>query len=239
MTTKIELEVFITPLSQFHIGTGFGMGRFIDKATIKNKLGAIYIPGSTIKGKAKYFGRQLAKCLGIECCAQDQPCKGNACIMCRSFGSPLHQGKFFFSDATLPDDIMNYITSESEANTAIPLRFLLNTRTGTKIDRRLGTVEEHHLFTTETGMGGISLTAQIYGIGNDFIFSGEGELPLELAFLLNSFKLISHLGGGKSQGFGRVKIEWGQIFMNGHETPFRDNLMEEVEALYDLYRNEC
>jgi CRISPR/Cas system CSM-associated protein Csm3 (group 7 of RAMP superfamily) len=55
MNTKIEFELLITPLSQFHIGTGFGIGRFIDRATIKDKLGAIYIPGSTIKGKAKYF----------------------------------------------------------------------------------------------------------------------------------------------------------------------------------------
>lgn len=237
MTTKIEFEVLITPLSQFHIGTGFGVGRFIDKATIKDKLGAIYIPGSTIKGKAKYFGRQLANCLDIKCCAEEQPCKANPCIVCRSFGSPLQQGKFFFSDATLPEEIMNSIMGESRENPAIALRFALNTRTGTKIDRRFGTVQEDCLFTTETGMRGIPLAAQIYGIGNDFIFSDEGELPLELVFLLNSFKLISHLGGGKSQGFGRVKIEWGKIFMNGHEAPFRDSLIEEVEY-YDLHRNE-
>jgi hypothetical protein len=43
MNTKIEFELLITPLSQFHIGTGFGIGRFIDRATIKDKLGAIYI----------------------------------------------------------------------------------------------------------------------------------------------------------------------------------------------------
>jgi len=237
MNMKIEFKLFITPMSQFHIGTGFGIGKFIDKATIKDKLGAIYIPGSTIKGKAKYFGRQIADSLGLNCCTEEKPCKGNSCIVCRTFGSPLHRGKFFFSDASLPKKFIKSITEESEENPAIPLRFSLNTKTGTKIDRRFGTVQEDYLFTTETGMRGIALVAKIYGIGNDFIFPDGGELPLELVFLLNSLKLITHLGGGESGGLGYVKIEWGKIFINGKETPFSNALIKEVEY-YDLYRSE-
>lgn len=237
MNTKIEVELLITLLSQFHIGTGFGIGKFIDKATTKDKLGAIYIPGSTIKGKAKYFGRQIANSLGLDYCTEEKSCKGNPCIVCRTFGSPLHRGQFFFSDASLPKEIMKSITEGSEENSAIPLRFCLNTKTGTKIDRRFGTVQEDYLFTTETGMRGVSLAAKIYGMGNDFILPDKGELPLEFVFLLSSLNLLTHLGGGQSRGFGCAKIEWRKIFMNGKEIPFSSTLIKEVEY-YDLYRSE-
>ena len=214
MNTKIEFKLLITPLSQFHIGTGFGVGRFIDRATIKDKLGAIYIPGSTIKGKAKYFARQMANSFGINYCAEDNQCKGNPCIVCRTFGSPLHQGKFFFSDAKVPEELIKSLTEENNENPAISLRSFLNIKTGTKIDRRFGTVEEDHLFTTETGMRGITLTAKIYGIGNDFTFLDKEELPLELNLLLGALSLITHLGGDASRGLGYVWIEWGEVFMN-------------------------
>lgn len=217
MTTKIEFELFITPLSQFHIGTGFGMGRFIDKTTSRDKLGAIYIPGSTIKGKAKYFGRQIAMSLGVDYCRDDQPCKGKPCAICRTFGSPLHQGKFFFLDAKIDKRLIKVLREEVQENPAISMRFLLNTRTGTKIDRRTGTVQEDYLFTTESGMRGIKLTSKIYGRGNDFTFSDEKRVPFELLLLKNSLKLITHLGGGSSKGFGRVKLDIGKIFINGEE----------------------
>ena len=214
MNTKIEFELIITPLSQFHIGTGFGVERFIDRATIKDKLGAIYIPGSTIKGKAKYFGRQMANSFGLDYCTEDNLCKGDPCIVCRTFGSPLHQGKFFFSDATLPKDIIESIKEKNGENYAIPPGFFLNRRPGTKIDRRFGTVEEDHLFTTEAGMRGIPLTAKIYGRGNDFTFQSTGEFPLELNLLLGALRLITHLGGGVSKGLGSVKIGWDDVCVN-------------------------
>lgn len=215
MITTIEFKLSITPLSQFHIGTGFGMGKFIDKTTSKNKLGAIYIPGSSIKGKAKYFGRQIAMSLGVNCCKDDRPCKDKTCAICRTFGSPLHQGKFFFSDANISESLTNAIKEEEQKNPAISMRFFLNTRTGTKIDRRTGTVQEDHLFTTESGMRGITLSSNIYGKGNDFTFFGENKIPVELLLLKNSLILITHLGGGSSMGLGRVKIDIGKIYING------------------------
>jgi CRISPR/Cas system CSM-associated protein Csm3 (group 7 of RAMP superfamily) len=213
--TKIEFDLFITLLSQSHVGTGFGMGKFIDKTTSKDKIGAIYIPGSTIKGKAKYFGRQIAMSLGVDCCREDKPCKVKPCATCRTFGSPLHQGKFFFSDAKIDQRFIKVIREEEQENPAIPMRFLLNTRTGTKIDRRSRTVQEDYLFTIESSVRGITLTSKIYGAGNDFIFKDYERIPYELLFLLSSLKLITHLGGGSSRGLGRVKIEIGEIHING------------------------
>lgn len=223
MITKIEFELSITPLSQLHIGTGFGMGKFIDKTTTKNKLGAIYIPGSTIKGKAKYFARQILISLGEEYCREDKPCKGEPCAICRTFGSPLHQGKFFFSDANINEKLTNTIQKEEgNENPALSMRLFLNTRTGTKIDRRYGTVQEDHLFTTESGVRGIPLTSKIYGVGNDFIFHDGKKIPFELLLLLKSLKLITHLGGGASMGLGRVKIDIiGMVDMNGAKVDSR------------------
>ncbi|MBT9164582.1 MAG: hypothetical protein DDT22_00429 [candidate division WS2 bacterium] len=237
MNTEIEFKIPLTLLGQFHIGTGFGIGRFIDKTTIKDRVGAIYIPGSTIKGKAKHFGRQIANSLGLKGCTEEKPCKSDPCIVCKTFGSPLHQGNFFFSDAILPREIIKSITEESGENPIIPFRLTLNTKTGTKIDRRFGTVEENYLFTIETGMKGVSLFAKIYGRGNDFIFPDKGELPLELVFLLNSLKLITHLGGEGSRGLGRVKVEFEKIFINGKEASSPDSLIKEVEY-YDTYSSK-
>ena len=217
MNTKIELKLSITPVSQFHIGTGFGMGKFIDKTTTRNKFGAIYIPGSTIKGKAKYFGRQIAISLGEKYCREDKPCKSEPCIICRTFGSPLYQGKFFFSDANIGKRFTEIINEGEQENPAISMRFFLNTRTGTKIDRKSGTVQEDYLFTTESGMRGVTLSSKIYGVGNDFTFYPKERIPLELLLLINSLKLITHLGGGSSRGLGRVKIEIVKIDINGEE----------------------
>ncbi|TFH44231.1 MAG: hypothetical protein E4G94_03915 [ANME-2 cluster archaeon] len=214
MNTNIEFELFITPLSQFHIGTGFGMGTFIDKTTAKNKSGTIYIPGSTIKGKAKFFGRQISMSLGVDCCRDDRPCKGQPCTICKTFGSPLHQGKFFFSDANISKSFSSTIKEKEQINPAISMRLFLNTRTGTKIDRRTGTVQEDHLFTTESGIKGITLTSKIYGRGN-FTFFDKNIIPLELRLLIDSMKLITHLGGDSSRGLGRVKIDLGKIYING------------------------
>ncbi len=183
MITRIEFELSITPLSQFHVGTGFGMGKFIDKTTTKNKIGAIYIPGSTIKGKAKYFGRQIVMSLGEYCCKEDKPCKNAPCIMCRTFGSPLHQGEFFFSDASLSERLIEVVNKEELENPAISMRLFLNTRTGMKIDRRTGTIQEDYLFTTESGMKGIKLTSMIVGRGKDFTFRNDKKYHLNYSCL--------------------------------------------------------
>ncbi len=66
-------------------------------------------------------------------------------------------------------------------------------------------------------MRGITLNAKIYGVVNDFTFqdTGKGKLPEELMLLLKSLSLITHLGGDISRGLGYVKIEWGDVFING------------------------
>ena len=218
MNTIIELNVSITTLSQFHIGTGFGMGKFIDKTTSRNKHGAVYIPGSTIKGKAKYFGRQIADSLGEKFCTENNPCRNEPCMICRIFGSALHQGKFFFSDANLSKKFTDIIIEEEgEENPAHAVRLYLNTRTGTKIDRRSGTVCEDSLFTIESGMRQIMLNSGIYGTGNDFTIKPGEKIPFELLLLIKSLNLITHLGGESSKGLGRVKIDIGPVYINGEE----------------------
>jgi CRISPR/Cas system CSM-associated protein Csm3 (group 7 of RAMP superfamily) len=74
-------------------------------------------------------------------------------------------------------------------------------RTGVGIGRKLGTVREERLFFTE---------AVPHAAGGDELrFAGEMEVRADRAaigWLVAAMRLVTHLGGQKGRGLGRVEL---------------------------------
>ncbi len=58
MTMRIEVTIEV--MSDFHIGTGSGVGRTVDAIVLKDEKGLPYIPASSLKGLARWHAEQLA-----------------------------------------------------------------------------------------------------------------------------------------------------------------------------------
>jgi len=204
--------------SNLHIGSGFGFARLIDHTSIENAEGLAYIPGSTIKGKLRSVCKKIALTLEDDkgflnkeekICQSLEPVKGQKelckhdeakerCVMCRLFGSPFAEGKLIFTDATLLDEAKaEEIRVLSKIN-----RFRVDAqnevRTNVKLSRYRRISDARHLFVLEN----VSKSLQFKGN----VQAKELLTPEEENLLKYGLKAISHLGGQKARGLGRVSM---------------------------------
>lgn len=210
---RIELK------SDLHIGSGFGFSRIIDHLSIKNADGVAYIPGSTIKGKLRSVCKKIALTLkeqpypnqenqicqsleSQEMCKHDD--ETDRCIICRLFGSPFAEGKLIFTDAKLPDTKKDEIIALSKIKISPIVEGQSILKTGVKLSRARRIADPKHLFTLES----VSRTLPFAGK----ILMRQTSQPLtedEERLLEYGFRVLTHLGGQKSRGLGRVKIKFG------------------------------
>ncbi|KPL75298.1 hypothetical protein ADN00_12975 [Ornatilinea apprima] len=210
---------FQTP---FRVGTGMGQAGFIDNTTIRNRDGLAYIPGSTIKGRARAAALKLAPSFDISThsttsdqtgCLVTQP--DGPCAICRIFGAPQWPGMLSFEKADLHGEISNILKTLDLHETPIKThaqnygRLL---RTGIGIDRKLRVVVPDRLFTNECVGTKIPFTGRIIGE-----FPSSSPIELDLALLLAALKSISHLGGGRGRGLGRCEFTFIKIQVDGKE----------------------
>lgn len=210
-----EYKFVIQFKSNFHVGSGFGFAQIIDNTTIKNAEGVVYIPASTIKGKLRCICRKIAMSLnevGYHQKGTDLICDGGrlnnisvcktrlseACIICRLFGSVFQSGKLIFHDAQLSKEkkideiqLLQKINRFSNVQT--------ETISGVKISRRSRTSDAKQLFNSENGLHTLSFEAKISTINDEDLKPREEEL------LLWGTKALTHLGGQKSRGLGRIE----------------------------------
>ncbi|MBU0567809.1 hypothetical protein KJ693_01280 [bacterium] len=210
-----EYKITILLKSNLHIGSGFGFARIIDHTSIEDAEGLAYIPGSTIKGKLKSVCKKIALTLKDEgflnkegkICRSIEPAKGQEglckhdedktrCVICRLFGSPFAEGKLIFANATLNEDKAEEIRVLSRIN-----RFRIDTqnevRTNVKLSRYRRISDARHLFMLENVSKDLQFTGCIY--------AKEPLSPEEKELLKYGLKTISHLGGHKARGLGRVE----------------------------------
>ena len=212
-----EYEITICLKSNMHIGSGFGFARIIDHMSIEDAEGFAYIPGSTIKGKLKSICKKIALTLGdtIEdflnkedrVCqslesknGQQEVCKHNEpsdrCVICRLFGSPFAEGKLVFKDAKLNDSDAEKIRVLSAIN---PFRVDAQNelKNAVKLSRFRRVSSPQHLFTLES----VSKKLQFSGS----IHARESLTDQEESLLKYGLKSLTHLGGQKARGLGRIK----------------------------------
>lgn len=193
--TRWRITLKVQTLTDFHT---LGPGRtlpFLDRPLQVDSLGRPIIPGSLIRGRVRAHLERLLKARGKPVCRPPNPqnmCPHNRevtqelasgdekyCLACRIFGSAWRESGVVFSDFHLDGGSQE-----------------LPTRTGVGISRTLGTVQAERLFFTEAVPSGLRFTGQ-----------AEGWLSREEAgWLVAAIKLVTHLGGDKSRGLGRVQF---------------------------------
>ncbi len=205
---RLDLSYDITWEGRWHVGSGY-------QSAVADRLlrrlggfdGAPFVPGSQIKGVLRYQCEQLALALGLEAVTphagiqEDEnnlvmhfkPLTQSILIVDRLFGTRYQGECLFVTNATpaLPED---------KTSTAVQPR--------TAMDRLTGTVMEQHLFTTELAEGNANLQGSIRARHPAGVLTqGEDEFPYEYVLLLVSLLSLDTLGGDKSTGLGRCKIQ--------------------------------
>jgi len=200
---RFSLKLKIQPETAFFIG---GPGRtlpLVDRSIEVDELGFPYIPGSSFRGRVRVHLERLLKTMGEPVCTPPRPesmcphnrevvLRGHAvCRVCRIFGNAWIPSSVVFSNFKLVE-FPNLVGSSGKS---------LWLRPGVSIDRHLGTAEEQKLFTLE---------CVPFQPGNKpLVFQGviEGWLSKEdLGWLIAAIRLVSHLGGHKARGLGRIMI---------------------------------
>lgn len=221
MTKKeIWIDFTLQTVTPYHIGSGFRAGGILDNGLVKEGDGLPYIPASSIKGRLRYFAKQLCSIIDVAGDTAQALCNTaerrhycypadkvrasglSPCLICRLFGSPAFPGSLLFQDATLAllKDNQDLLTSE---------------RAGVMINRTTRTAKTGHLFFTETGIDGLLFSSQIEG---EVVILDENESPpKELTILVSALKMLDHIGGQRSRGLGRLQTTLRSIKLDGHE----------------------
>lgn len=211
---KINLKLKIQFKTTFHIGSGLSDNKRVDNLVVKEE-GFPYIPGSSLKGRIRYQFNKIASTISpdnfntlhsgsrdyLSCQNQNRICKTEhvreSCLHCRIFGSEFFSGSLYFSPARLKKEVRNKI--EKFGGIQKYQQHLYEIRTGNKINRKLQTTEDSSLFNYEMANGQYPFRAEI---------SGQAHMnEEELTFLKRCIELLDFLGGNKSRGLGRCKIE--------------------------------
>lgn len=236
---SIEINFEITTESAFFIGSGLGITGLVDKSCIKDSEGFIYFPGSSIKGKVRYYCKQLTQLpyfrTTIPICetlTNPEICKSdNPCLICRLFGSIYTEGSLHFHDAILKEEFKVIL----ERRNPLDIKYQTSLRTNNKINRYTKTAEAGHLFTTEVGERGFVFNCRIEGEVGGVVVD---KVPIELALLLAGIRLINNLGGQKSRGLGNSNIIISAITIDGTRHSISDIYVELKEEWNSILKGE-
>lgn len=202
MTQQWRLELEIETQSAFHT---FGPGQtlpLVDRALQVDAEGYPYIQGSTVRGRIRVHLERLLKGLGQPVCRPPRPqgtcphykpigdqlaARGERyCLACRIFGSAWRQSTLAFTDFPLH-------------RTGLAPEAYAGERTSVGISRRLGSAQAERLFHSQTTTPGDRLR---------FVGQAQGRLTdEEMGWLLAAIRLVTHLGGHKARGLGRVRMQ--------------------------------
>jgi CRISPR/Cas system CSM-associated protein Csm3 (group 7 of RAMP superfamily) len=195
LTLQIELQ------TAFHtFGPGFSLP-LIDQALQVDPKGYPMIPASSVRGRVRAHLERLLKAMKEPVCTPPRPdrtCPHDPairtqldkldepyCRACRIFGSVWRDAAIVFNNFYLIRDGL-----EKEETIA--------DRTSVGISRRLASAQAERLFVRQTTAPGQLLR---------FTGKVEGWLPREeLGWLLAAIRCVSHLGGGKARGLGRISL---------------------------------
>ncbi len=266
---ETNIEGFLTNIEPVRIGSGREppLGATVDLAVLRIQYGdhsLPYIPGSSIKGVFRGCATTIARAAGKNACTglSKETCIDlkevndsefgekrlgdlvelnirhgnslkamekfweNACLMCKIFGSPGYKSKVHFEDAYPLD----------EQGRILPVR--TGVKTGIAIDRRTGAVMSHALYTVEYVEPGAKFRFNIHS--TNLPNYALGLIGLVLRMIHNGEVKV---GGFKSRGFGRLKVE--NLRIMNRDLPLGANLLmkslEDVDSevnVQDLVRTE-
>lgn len=226
---KLELKLSVCFTSKWRVGAGEG-SFIVDRLIQRDSRAMPYIPGSALKGVIRESCEKLSRSLGfpepadphkvkIESPEFFGPLDQAPSPVDRLFGNKYEEGGLFFRDARLPDD-------------AVLPPFFFQTRT--RINRKLGTVRDAHLFSSQYAMP-LKLTTTISGWHQGLVGMLDEDPPYAYAILIAAIKMVDRIGGDKSAGSGAMKdgLEIESIHYNDKSIPveqyMNDTLMEYLD----------
>lgn len=188
-----------------------GPGRslpLVDRCVEVDALGEPFIPASSFRGRVRAHMERLLTAFGHQVCQPPTPQRmcpledGAFCLACQIFGNPSRQSPIYFSDL-----------KPVQAVTELPVRV------GIGINRHLQTVEAQRLFLLET--------VPVSDV--EFVGTVEGWLLRDqLGWLIGAMELITHLGGNKARGLGRVQVEITRLLYPSPDPVDHRALLKEV-----------
>jgi CRISPR/Cas system CSM-associated protein Csm3 (group 7 of RAMP superfamily) len=201
---------FKTPLSIF---SGLAVAGLVDRMVVRDSQRLPIVPGSTIKGRWRFFAERLLRTLEnhkSDCGAwthePERPaCKDakSACTICRWFGSPSVPAALQVGPAGLLEPWRDlFLQLNSRAHRAV-IQPDTEIRPGIALARRSRTALPDHLFFDEA--------VPPVGFGGRIRLASEPK-PAEKTLLIAAAKLVDRLGARKAAGRGMLD---GGIFLGG------------------------
>lgn len=190
-------------LAASHHGSGFGRGGLIDRTILRDADGMPYLAGSALKGRFRHAVLRILLSMGKPACQygdQKAICKGDdPCATCRLFGSPYRAGTLIFSDARLNSSTARIFEEIHRGLKDSHFAGDSFVRSSTAIDRALGTVRPHLLFTTEA-------------LPPDLVFESEilGDAAPHEELLHQACLVLTHFGADGARGLGRCEYKLGE-----------------------------
>jgi CRISPR/Cas system CSM-associated protein Csm3 (group 7 of RAMP superfamily) len=210
---NIRLSYMLTFESAFHCGTGLPR-LLVDRAISRDADGALFIPGSTLKGVLRDRCDQIASLFGLstrfphdEVAALQEYATRD--LSSRLFGSRLYPGALYFDNLVMsPDDYD--ILRETPALQS-------QNRTQVSLSRRTGTARPRFLFSSEFGLTGLRFEGEVYGYVPDIAIDRDQPTgpTYALTLLLAGLMALDRIGGNRSSGMGRCGVSISSLQVDG------------------------
>ena len=243
LTERIELSYDLAFDSPFHFGTGLRAG-LVHRTVRRDADGYLFVPGATIKGVLRERCEQIARLFGLRAASPHDGRAGlaefrpNADLVRSLFGSRTQPGALFFDDAAMSAAWREFFDHPSPALRAKYRAWQVDTRTQVSLSRLTRTARPGLLFTSEYGPAGAQFEGRVYGSISGLALE-DGSTTFGLVLLLAGMLAIERLGGNRSAGLGRCRLQITSLRRNGmdEEVATWVERLGELE-LHDLFAEE-
>ncbi|MBC2694927.1 MAG: hypothetical protein HF982_06570 [Desulfobacteraceae bacterium] len=186
--------------SSVSIFSGLAVAGLVDRMVMRNHKGLPFIPGSSVKGRWRFFAERLLQNGGLpddlKIHKTGEPlCKNlkSRCTLCKLFGNPAFPSMLLVGKAELDETLKGHFENLLKQNPNPVNHPDTELRPGTAISRITGTTLKNHLFFNEA-VPPVIFTGKL--IINGTLNDNEEK------FLRASARLVDRIGGRKSVGMG-------------------------------------
>ena len=192
---------FRAPVGVF---TGLGIAGLVDRTMVRDAEGLPYIPGSSVKGRLRFFAERLLRSgslpdlYRVHALDHRPLCKEveQACTLCHLFGNPAMPGLVRVGQASPISPWNTLFRDLCQADPNPVLHRDTEVRPGIALSRMRRTALTDHLFFDEV-VPAITFTGRLY--------LDHASLAEEIRLLIQVGGLVDALGARKAAGRGRLE----------------------------------
>lgn len=196
--TQVSISLTVISETALSVGAGGSAGTIADKSVVRDGWGRLIIPGSQVKGKARWAAEQILRSLGQDIPAPfDEAARVEQATPVRAiFGSPNQRSPLHFTDLVGVVGLVEQIDALRDG----PEQRRSQIRPSVSINRRRGVAEDARLLFQETGLEQMQFYAEA-------AISGALDDPGHAALLWAALRLSTRWGGAKSRGLGWSRVD--------------------------------